>query len=138
QRPDRRLPRVALLLLPRDRGRVRRDRARDLRGRGLPRASGGGDAMSAVLFDVQGPRARFRHRVYTVLGTLGLLALLAWVLWTLWEREQITPDKWEAFTRVPILGALAEGLATTLGAAAMAIALAIVFGAVFAAGRLSD
>jgi len=94
--------------------------------------------MSAVLFDVPGPRARFRHRVYTVLGTLGLLALLAWVLWTLWEREQITPDKWEAFTRVPILGALAEGLATTLGAAAMAIALAIVFGAVFAAGRLSD
>jgi glutamate transport system permease protein len=94
--------------------------------------------MSTVLFDVPGPKARTRHRVYAALGTAGLLALAAWVLWTLWEREQITPDKWQAFTRPLILRALAEGLFTTLSAAAVAIALAIVFGAVFAAGRLSD
>lgn len=94
--------------------------------------------MSTVLFDIPGPKARARHRVYTVLGTAGLVALAAWILWTLWEREQITPEKWEAFTRPTILRALTEGLVTTLSAAAVAIAFAVVFGALFAAGRLSD
>jgi glutamate transport system permease protein len=63
---------------------------------------------------------------------------MAWVLWTLWEQEQITPDQWEAFTRPAIIRALAEGLVDTLMAAAAAIALAIIFGAVLASGRLSD
>jgi glutamate transport system permease protein len=94
--------------------------------------------MSAVLFDVPGPRARARQRIGTAVGTVAFGALMAWVLWTLWEQEQITPDQWEAFTRPAIIRALAEGLVDTLMAAAAAIALAIIFGAVLASGRLSD
>jgi glutamate transport system permease protein len=94
--------------------------------------------MSAVLFDVPGPKALARQRVYTGIGTLGMVAVFAWLLWKLWESEQITPDKWEAFANPAILGALGEGLVTTLSAAAVAIVLAIVYGAVFCAGRLSD
>ncbi|MEQ4204819.1 amino acid ABC transporter permease [Actinopolymorpha sp. B17G11] len=94
--------------------------------------------MSAVLFDVPGPKALARQRIYTAVGTLAMAAVLAWALWKLWDTEQITPDKWAAFTKPLIIGALAEGLVTTLSAAAVAIVLAVVFGAVFAAGRLSD
>ncbi|MGH3489253.1 MAG: amino acid ABC transporter permease [Actinopolymorphaceae bacterium] len=94
--------------------------------------------MSAVLFDVPGPKAIARQRVYTGIGTLGMVAIFAWLLWKLWQSEQITPDKWEAFANPAILGALAEGLVTTLSAAAVAIVLAIVYGAAFCAGRLSD
>ena len=94
--------------------------------------------MSAVLFDVPGPKARGRQRTYTGIGTLGLAAVLGWIVWTLWDKEQITPDKWESFANPRILGALAEGLVATLAAAAVSILLAIAFGSVFAAGRLSD
>ena len=94
--------------------------------------------MSSVLFDVPGPKARNRHRLFTVVAALGLAALAGWVLWTLWQKEQITPDKWEAFTVPGIIKGLFDGLLETLAAAAVAIALAVIFGAVFASGRLSD
>lgn len=94
--------------------------------------------MSTVLFDNPGPVTRARHRVYTVFAALVFAAVAAFALWQLWSKEQITPDKWEAFTRAHIIQALLEGLRDTLFAAAMAILLAVVFGAIFAAGRLSD
>jgi glutamate transport system permease protein len=94
--------------------------------------------MTSVLFDVPGPRARIRHRIYTVLAVIALGGLTVWALLKLWEKEQITPDKWAAFTEPTILEALGEGLLETLSAAVIAIALAILFGAVFASGRLSD
>lgn len=96
--------------------------------------------MSAtnVLFDLPGPKARARQRIYTVLSLTGFAALLGWVLWILWEREQITPEKWEPFTQSQIIEALAEGVLDTLLAAVVAIGLAIIFGIVFASGRLSD
>ena len=94
--------------------------------------------MSSVLFDVPGPRARARHRIGTVVAGLALAAVGAWVLWVLWDKEQITPDKWEAFTEPTIITFLLEGLLATLTAAAVAVVLAIVFGAVLASGRLSD
>jgi glutamate transport system permease protein len=94
--------------------------------------------MSSVLFDVPGPRARARQRIYTVAAGALFCAVAGWALWKLWQAEQITPDKWTAFTEPTILSGLAEGLAQTLAAAAVAILLAIAFGAVFAAARLSD
>jgi glutamate transport system permease protein len=94
--------------------------------------------MSAVLFDVPGPKARARHRLYTIIGGVVVAALGVWVLWALWRADQITPDRWQAFTRPLILRGLAEGLLETLMTAAVAIVLAIAVGAAFAAGRLSD
>jgi glutamate transport system permease protein len=94
--------------------------------------------MSAVLFDVPGPRARRRHRIGTVVAGLALAALAGWVLWVLWDKEQITPEQWEPFIEPNIVELLFEGLVDTLTAAAVAIALAVAFGALFASGRLSD
>jgi glutamate transport system permease protein len=94
--------------------------------------------MSAVLFDVPGPRARRRQRIGAVVAGLALAAVAAWVLWSLWDKEQITPEQWEPFTEPNIIELLYEGLIDTLIAAAVAIALAVAFGAVFASGRLSD
>lgn len=94
--------------------------------------------MSSILFDVPGPRAKARQLVGTVVASVGLAALLGWILWVLWQKEQITPDQWEAFGEPQIIGALFEGLMVTLVAAAVAIVLAVLFGVVFAAGRLSD
>jgi glutamate transport system permease protein len=91
-----------------------------------------------VLYDVPGPRARARHALYSVVGGLLVLALLGYVIWRLWDAEQITPEKWEFLEDPDIVEQLLEGLRGTLSMAASAIVLAIAFGAVFAAGRLSD
>lgn len=65
--------------------------------------------------------------------------LVAGALWRLWTKEMITPDQWVAFTEPRILVSLLEELVfATLAGAAVAIVLAIAFGAVFAAGRLAD
>lgn len=91
-----------------------------------------------VLYDVPGPRSRARHRIYGLVGTLLIAAVLGFIGLKLWEAEQITPDTWTFLAEPDIMLQLLEGLAVTLSAAAAAIALAIVYGAVFASGRLSD
>lgn len=93
---------------------------------------------TSVLFDVPGPRARTRHRVYAVLGGLAIAALLGYIGWKLWQAEQITPENWVFLAEPDILMQLLEGLGVTLSAAGLSILFAIVFGAVCAAGRLSD
>ncbi|HET7328687.1 MAG TPA: ABC transporter permease subunit [Nocardioidaceae bacterium] len=94
--------------------------------------------MSSVLFDTPGPRARTRHRIGTVIGVIAIAGVLALVGWKLWIEEAITPDKWSFLTVPAIVTGLGEALLVTLWAAAVAIVLAVVFGAVFAAGRLSN
>ena len=94
--------------------------------------------MSTVLFDNPGPRTRARHRLYTAIVLVVFAGLLGFALWRLWTTEQITPEKWSAFTEAQIIQALFEGLLDTLTAAVVAISLAVAFGAVFATGRLSD
>lgn len=93
--------------------------------------------MSSVLFDVPGPRARVRHRLYSLIGTAVIVALLALAGWQLWEGDQITPDAWSFLRESSIVTQLLEGLLNTLSAAAIAIVLAVVFGAVFATGKYS-
>lgn len=93
--------------------------------------------MSSVLFDVPGPRAVLRHRLYGVVGTLLILAFLGFAGWKLWEADQITPDAFRYLTVPSIVEGLLEALGATLSAAAIAILLAIVFGAVFAVGKMS-
>jgi glutamate transport system permease protein len=91
-----------------------------------------------VLYDVPGPRAKARHAIYSVVGGLVVLALIGYIVKRLWDAEQITPDTWTFLEDPNIVEDLLEGLVVTLSLAGTAIVLAIAFGAVFAAGRLSD
>jgi glutamate transport system permease protein len=94
--------------------------------------------MSSVLFDIPGPRAQARYRIVGGVSTLVLAALIGWVLWILYQNDQFSQNKWQPFTDPDVLLNLGEGLLLTLRAAAVAILLAMAFGAVFASGRLSN
>ena len=94
--------------------------------------------MSSVLFDVPGPAAKRRHLIGGVIGSIVLLALLGYAGWRLWNSEQITPDKWEFLGNPEWLVAIGIGVMQTLTTAALAIVLSVVFGLVFAIGRISD
>ncbi|HET7415370.1 MAG TPA: amino acid ABC transporter permease [Arthrobacter sp.] len=92
--------------------------------------------MSSVLFEEPGPKTRVRHRVFAVLGSIAVAAFLGLVIWKLWVEGTITPDRW-TFLTPSIIWALFEALLVTLFAAAVAILLSMLFGLIFAAGRLS-
>lgn len=94
--------------------------------------------MSAVLFDVPGPRAVRRHRIIGALTVLGIVAVLALVVWKLAVEDQLTADKWEPFVTPNIMELLLQGLVDTLRAAVLAIAGAVVFGVLFGVAKLSD
>jgi glutamate transport system permease protein len=94
--------------------------------------------MTAVLYDAPGPRARRRNLLMGIIGTAALLALFGFVLYRFVVTGQFEPRLWEwiQFKNIQLL--LLEGLLNTLRAFALAAVLSLVFGAVFAAGRLSD
>jgi glutamate transport system permease protein len=96
------------------------------------------DAQASVLFDVPGPIARRRYAIGGVLGVVVIAAFLGFAGWMLWESEQISAEEWEPFLDPDILTGIAIGIGQTVLAALASIVLALVFGLVFAAGRLSD
>ncbi len=94
--------------------------------------------MSAVLFDVPGPRARRRYLLLTVLFAALLLALVWWSVRKLSAEGVLSAQVFNDTFQNTNVAFLLEGFVATLKAAGLAIAGAIVFGAVFAIGRLSD
>ena len=94
--------------------------------------------MSSVLFDVPGPRAAARHRIYTWLAAVLLTAVLGLIVWKLYREGEFDPEVWEEMSQPNIWRAIWQGMQATLSAAAIAIVLAVIFGAVFAVARLSD
>ena len=94
--------------------------------------------MTAVLYDAPGPKARQRNRLFAVIGTALLVALVGFVVYRFVITGQFEADVWEwiLYTNIQLL--LLDGLLNTLRAFALAAVLSLVFGAVFAAGRLSD
>jgi glutamate transport system permease protein len=94
--------------------------------------------MSNILFDAPGPRARVRHRLLAVLGGLVLAAIVAFIGWRFYDSGQFTARKWEWIQFKVIQEDLVAAVVATLQAFALGAVLALVFGAVFAAGRLSD
>lgn len=93
--------------------------------------------MSLVLFDTPGPRARRRSRIGGAIGVAVLLGILVWSGYKLHQKEQFDAEMWEPFSDIRIWRALAEALGATVRAATFAIAFALIFGIVMAAGRLS-
>jgi glutamate transport system permease protein len=92
----------------------------------------------AVLYDVQGPRARRRVLISSVVGGLVLLALLGLAASRLSANGQFEYEKYEPFLTEPLLyERLLEGLQNTLTAAAYALVLALLLGVVLAFARLS-
>jgi len=95
--------------------------------------------MSSVLFDTPGPRARTRYRLYSIVSALLLLGVLALILWRMYDTGQLEYAKWEPFvTPAYIRALLVDGLLKTLEMAFTSIIFAVVFGAVFGIGKLSD
>jgi len=96
------------------------------------------EPMSSVLYDVPGPRARLRNRLISVAATLLILALVAYVAQRFEATGQFEAVKWRQFRLPSIQRQLLDGLRATLKAAGLAAVLALAFGVVFAAARLSD
>jgi glutamate transport system permease protein len=94
--------------------------------------------MSNVLYDAPGPRAVVRNRILGVVSGVALLALLAWIVYKLYDTGQFEAIKWEQFQYKAVQTELLTGYLTTLKTAGLAALGALLFGAVFAAGRLSD
>ncbi|GAA1170914.1 glutamate transport system permease protein [Kitasatospora gansuensis] len=93
---------------------------------------------SSALYDVPGPKAAARHLLYGILSTVALLAVVGWVVWKLFDTDQFTYQKWMPFEYQGVQELLLRGLGNTLKAFALTALLALPFGALFAAGRLSD
>jgi glutamate transport system permease protein len=92
-----------------------------------------------VLYDVQGPKARRRVLLGSLVGLVVLLALLAVVVQRLADNGQFEAELYEPFYEQPALyERLLAGLRGTLTAAAYALVLASVLGVLLAFGRLSS
>ncbi|GAA1273785.1 amino acid ABC transporter permease [Kitasatospora nipponensis] len=95
-------------------------------------------ASASALYDIPGPRARSRHRLYGALALLGIAALAGWVVHLLIHTGQFSAAKWTPFEYAGIQRLLWRGLQNTLRAFALTAVLALPFGALLAAGRLSE
>ncbi len=95
-------------------------------------------APTAVLFDVPGPRARTRNTAASVVTVAVLVALLAFVVYRLAATGQFEGRVWEWALYENVQLAILDGLVNTLRAFAAGSVLALLFGAVFALGRLAD
>lgn len=93
---------------------------------------------ASVLFDAPGPKTRSRHRVYAAVSLIALAGVVAIAVWKLSERGQFGYDLWEPFVTPRIVNALLGGLRDTLLMAVVAVAGAIVLGAMLGVGKLSE
>ncbi|MET7320975.1 amino acid ABC transporter permease [Streptomyces sp. NPDC005549] len=96
--------------------------------------------MSSILYDAQGPRAKRRNVLFTVVFLVVLAAVLWWVFSTLDDKGQLEWALWKPF----FTGTEAwstyiwPGLQNTLKAAVLAVVIALPLGAVLGIARLSD
>lgn len=96
-------------------------------------------STEAVLYDHPGPRAKTRNTVLTAVFGVALLALLYWIYARFDAKGQWAGALWKPFTQgTTWTEYILPGLGYTLAAAAVAMLLSLLFGLVFAVGRLSD
>src|SRR5438874_11555362 len=90
-----------------------------------------------VLGDALGPRGRRRVAVVSVVTGAAIAALVAVAVMRLADKGQLDRAQWEPLTRWSVVRFLLGGLGNTLKAAAAAMVIAVVVGALLALGRLS-
>jgi glutamate transport system permease protein len=98
----------------------------------------GGGAVTNVLYDVPGPRARIRNRVIGAVTTVVVVVAIGYVVARFVATAQFSDVRTAQFQYAAVQRELVDGLLATLKAAAIAAVLALVFGALLAAARLSD
>lgn len=94
--------------------------------------------MSTVLYETPGPRAKTRNRITNIVVIVVLVGALAWLINRMYQNGQFEGRLWRQFQYSSIQQQLLDGLLNTLRAAGLAAVLALLFGAVFAAARISD
>jgi glutamate transport system permease protein len=95
--------------------------------------------MSSVLYDAQGPRAKRRNVLFTVVFVIVAAAVLWWVITSLNDKDQLAWEKWKPFVHTEAWTTyIWPGLQNTLKAAALAMVIALPLGAVLGIARLSD
>ncbi|MGW7686918.1 amino acid ABC transporter permease [Kribbella sp. NPDC054772] len=94
--------------------------------------------MSSVLYESPGPRGKFRNRIFNVVVLVLLAGAIAWLIHRLYVNGQFESRLWRQFQYTAIQNQLLDGLVNTLKAAGLATVFALLFGAVFAAARISD
>ncbi|MBO9523949.1 MAG: amino acid ABC transporter permease [Nocardioidaceae bacterium] len=93
---------------------------------------------ASVLFDEPGPRTRARHRLYGAALLLVIAAFLVWIYLRLHDEGEFSQRIFDDLSQDNVLTAIGDGVVATLKAAAISIVLAVLFGFLLAAGRLSD
>jgi glutamate transport system permease protein len=93
--------------------------------------------MSSVLYDELGPRGRRRVRVASAVVYAGLALLAYVVLSRLADKGQLEGRRWANLKNPDLVEFFAKGLWANVKAAGVAMALALVFGALLALARLS-
>ena len=96
--------------------------------------------MSSVLYDAQGPRAKRRNVIFSVVFVAALAAVLWWMYdmldekgqleWVLWKPFFTGTEAWSTY--------IWPGLQNTLKAAALAMVIALPLGAILGISRLSE
>jgi glutamate transport system permease protein len=94
--------------------------------------------VTSTLYDIPGPRARVTHRTLAVVGVVIAVAIVGFAAFRFGQSGLFTYEQWDWITYENIQLVLLSGLLATLQAFAVGAVLALVFGAVFAAARLSD
>jgi glutamate transport system permease protein len=96
-------------------------------------------STDTMLYDHPGPRAKVRNNLLTIVFGVVLLALLYWIYARFDQKGQWAAALWKPFAQGSTWTQyILPGLLHTLAAAAVAMLLSLVFGLVFAVGRLSD
>ncbi|MBP7566121.1 MAG: amino acid ABC transporter permease [Burkholderiaceae bacterium] len=94
-------------------------------------------ALEDILFGAPSPRARALTRAASGAVAAALVLLAAVVVWQFHAAGQLEARRWQFFALPTTWSFLAKGLLGTLASAVVAAVIALVFGLVLMAGRLS-
>lgn len=93
--------------------------------------------MSSVLYDVPGPKAKRISLIASIIGALLIAGVLALAVWTLATQGIFEARRWAIFGQADVWKLIGDGVAATLGAAALAAVIAFPLGVIISLLRIS-